>query len=122
MSTVHGASLEDKDKEVKTGDIIGLVDHSFIGKLKKVEGINPLLFTNVETRDSALLKKNIKAQEDGVEEGADDFFSRGSGSEEEEDLAEKREKRKGREVAIIAARDNKYMATNDDGDVNIDDI
>jgi initiation factor 1A len=131
MSTVHG-STDDKDKDVKTGDIIGLVDHSLIGKLKKVDGINPLLFTNVETRESALLKKSIKAQEDGVTED-DDFFTRGSDSEEKEDAIAKREqvgdtplatfgeKRKEREVSINAARDTKYNV-DENGDINIDDI
>jgi hypothetical protein len=103
--------------------------------LKKVDGINPLLFTNVETRESALLKKSIKAQEDGVT-GDDDFFTRGSDSEEEEEeedaiskreqvgdtpLATFGEKRKEREVTINAARDTKYNVEENE-DINIDDI
>jgi initiation factor 1A len=115
MSTVHGSSLD-----VDIGDIIGLIDHSLIGKMKKVPGVNPLLFTNIEARDKTSLSKSIKAQEDGVEE--DDFFTRGSEDEDEDDEAEKaerKEKKKAKELEIASARDTKY---NEDADVNIDDI
>lgn len=119
MSTVHGS------QDVDIGDIIGLIDQSLIGKMKKVPGVNPLLFTNVETRDSSLLKKIVKAQEDGVEE-VDDFFTRGSDEEGEdedegeEEKAERKEKKKAKELEISLARNTKYQE--EDADVNIDDI
>ena len=134
MSTVHGTS----GASVDIGDIINLVDPTIIGKMKKIEGINPLLFTNIEARDSASLKKSIKALEDGVEE-VDDFFTRGSDDEgeaeadgdeeEEEDVEEKAErkaKKKENELKITAARNAKAreaQAKEDaEADVNIDDI
>jgi initiation factor 1A len=115
MSTVHGS------QDVDIGDIIGLIDPSLIGKMKKVDGVNPLLFTNVETRDKNLLNKSIKAQEDGVDE-IDDFFSRGSDDESEgqdDEKAERKEKKKAKEQEISAARNTKYK---EDDDINIDDI
>jgi len=118
MSTVHGGT-----GDVDIGDIIGLIDPSLIGKMKKVPGVNPLLFTNVETRDKSLLNKSIKAQEDGLEE-VDDFFTRGSDEEgedeNEEEKAERKEKKKAKELEISAARNTKYDTT--DADVNVDDI
>jgi initiation factor 1A len=108
MSTVHGA------QEVDIGDIIGLVDPRVIGKMKKLEGINPLLFTNVETKDSSSLKKIVKSQEDGEEED-DDFFSRGSGDEENE---ERKEKKKERELEISSARNTKYQDESEDIDID----
>lgn len=107
MSTVHGA------QEVDIGDIIGLVDPRVIGKMKKLEGINPLLFTNVETKDSSSLKKIVKSQEDGEEED-DDFFSRGSGDEDEE----RKEKKKERELEISSARNTKYQEESEEIDID----
>lgn len=110
---------EDKVKEVDIGDIIGLIDPRVIGKMKKLPGINPLLFTNVETKDINSLKKSIKAQEEGEEE--DDFFSRGSASdEEEEEREERKEKKKAQELAVAAARNTKYHDS--DSDIDIDKI
>jgi len=126
MSTVHGTS----GAAVDIGDIINLVDPTIIGKMKKIEGINPLLFTNIEARDSASLKKSIKALEDGVEE-VDDFFTRGSDEEgeeeddslEQEEKAERKAKKKENELKITAARNAKAKdAEAEDADVNIDDI
>jgi initiation factor 1A len=117
MSTVHGRQAGEADVDI--GDIIGLIDHSLIGKMKKVPGVNPLLFTNIEARDKTSLSKSIKAQEDGLDE-VDDFFTRGSDDDEEEDeRAERKEKKKAKELEISSARDTKYQ---DDTDVNIDDI
>jgi len=123
-------SSVDTSKEIDIGDIIGLIDHSLIGKMKKVPGVNPLLFTNVETRDKNLLSKSIKAQEDGLEE-VDDFFTRGSDDEGEadadadaegdEEKAERKEKKKAKEQEISSARNTKYREDHN-GDINIDDI
>jgi initiation factor 1A len=121
MSTVHGTA------EIDIGDIIGLIDPSLIGKMKKVPGVNPLLFTNVETRDKSLLNKSIKAQEDGLEE-VDDFFTRGSDDDEEgeaeddEEKAARKEKKKAKELEISSARNTKYKEAEEDREINIDDI
>lgn len=125
MATVHGS------QDVDIGDIIGLIDQSLIGKMKKVPGVNPLLFTNVETRDKSLLNKSIKALEDGLEE-VDDFFTRGSDDDDEDDeegeeeKAERKEKKKAKEQEISAARNTKYndaaAAADADADVDIDRI
>jgi len=128
MSTVHGS---DK-KDIQNGDIIGLIDPSLIGKMKKVPGVNPLLFVDIENRESESLKKSIKAQKDGILEDEDDFFNRDSDSDsdsksgdEEGDNDEKekkqKEKAKERDVERGLARGIKYKE-NDDCDINIDDI
>lgn len=125
MATVYKVEVGEGEKEkdkVTPGDIIGLIDMRMVGKMKKIVGINPLLFTNVEARDAEQLKKSIKAQEDGVEEN-DDFFTRGSDIEDDlegdGEETDKKTKSKARELAISEARDMKYM---DDENLNIDDI
>jgi initiation factor 1A len=119
--SIAGGAAEGSLGEIDIGDIIGLVDPRVFGKMKKLEGINPLLFTNVETRDPALLKKSIKAQEDGVEE-VDDFFTHGSDAEDDDDLEniERKEKKKVKELEISAARNTKYHDTG--ADLDIDNI
>jgi initiation factor 1A len=123
-------SIDKEDrKNIDIGDIIGLVDPSLIGKMKKVDGINPLLFTNIEDRDSTSLKKSIKAQDEGVDEDADDFFTRGSDAEseceeevegEEDKAAKLKAKTKTRDTERDTARTNKYI--DGDTEINIDDI
>ena len=130
MATVHGKGSEG-DKEVNIGDIIGLIDPSLVGKMKKLPNVNPILFTNVETRDKALLSKSIKAQEDGVDE-VDDFFSVNSNDEEEdeddtleaaEEKAARKEKKKAKEQEISSARNMKNSQSNRaDADIDIDRI
>ena len=133
MSTVHGKGSEG-EKEVNIGDIIGLIDPSLVGKMKKLPNVNPILFTNVETRDKALLNKSIKAQEDGVDE-VDDFFSVNSNDEEAEaededdtleaaeEKAARKEKKKAKEQEISSARNMKNSQSNRaDADIDIDRI
>ena len=130
MSTVHGKGSEG-DKEVNIGDIIGLIDPSLVGKMKKLPNVNPILFTNVETRDKTLLNKSIKAQEDGVDE-VDDFFSVESNEEAEdeddtleaaEEKAARKEKKKAKEQEISSARNMKNSQSNRaDADIDIDRI
>jgi gamma-glutamylcysteine synthetase len=64
------------------GDIISTVDTRLYGKLKKLEGINPLLFANVEQQDAAEVARRVKAMGED-----DDLFDRGEdeGDEEDED-------------------------------------
>ena len=66
------------------GDIISTVDSRLYGKLKKLEGINPLLFANVEDQDSSEVARRVKA----MEQDDEDLFDRGGeteGEDEEED-------------------------------------
>jgi initiation factor 1A len=66
----------------EVGDIISTVDTRLYGKLKKLEGINPLLFANVEQQDAAEVARRVKAMGED-----DDLFDRGEdeGDEEDED-------------------------------------
>jgi len=116
-------TIETRDN-TETGDIIALIDTGLYGKMKKIPGINPLLFVDDRMKAKAL---------DG-----DDIFDRGelseSDSEEDEDEnAKRKEKAKAREAEINARRTAKYGDTNEGGvppavidedaeDVNIDDI
>ena len=113
----------------ETGDIIGLIDTGLYGKMKKLPGINPLLFVDDRAKDKV-----------------DDIFDRGEVSDSEEnsdsgeEVAEKRkEKAKQREAEISARRNAKYgdglgpsdapspspasaSAEGEEADLNIDDI
>jgi hypothetical protein len=64
------------------------VDTRLYGKLKKMEGVNILLFSHVEREDSAELRRKIKAQEEGKAIDDDDIFDRGGEESEESDEAE----------------------------------
>jgi initiation factor 1A len=118
-------------KQQEIGDILSVVDPRIYGKLKKKEGINPLLFSNVENEEDAALKKKITLQEAG-EDVDDDLFERGGEEEDETDSdpsltqeqkeAKKRareEKQKERDMKINARRNAKQE---DNDDINIDDI
>lgn len=127
-----GTSLTEKSQEI--GDILSLVDPQLYGKLKKQEGLNALLFTNLETEDSAAIRRKIKAQEEGGDVD-DDFFQR-NGEDEDEDEDETKdeteEDKEGRKLnkklkdqEIDKKRDQKYLGDNDDenkGRVNLDDL
>jgi len=63
------------------GDIISTVDSRLYGKLKKLEGINPLLFANVEDQDSSEVARRVKA----MEQDDEDLFDRGGDTDEEEE-------------------------------------
>jgi hypothetical protein len=107
----------------ETGDIIGLIDTGLYGKMKKLPGINPLLFVDDRAKDKV-----------------DDIFDRGEVSDSEEGesdtdgLAEKRkEKAKQREAEITARRNAKYGDAlpsspekeeegEGEGEINVDDI
>jgi initiation factor 1A len=120
--------LNDSDKDKKgadVGDIIGLIDTRLYGKMKKIEGINPLLFTDVENMDKGTIKKRIDTK--NVED--DDMFERegeksdddeGEGDEEERPLTveERATKKRKEEMEIKDKRNAKYK----EDEVNIDDI
>ena len=121
-----GTSLTEKSAEI--GDILTLVDPRIYGKLKKQEGLNALLFTNLETEDSAAIRRKVRAQEEG-EDMDDDFFQRqGEDEEEEEETIDGQERKlvkKTADLEISKKRDQKYLGDDDDenkGRVNLDDL
>ena len=73
------------------GDIISTVDTRLYGKLKKLAGINPLLFSDVEKQDANEVASRVKKMKEGDDE---DLFDRGgegaseAEAEEEEEEAE----------------------------------
>jgi len=74
------------------GDIISTVDTRLYGKLKKLSGINPLLFSDVEKQDANEVASRVKKMKEGDDE---DLFDRGGegaseaeAEEEEEEEAE----------------------------------
>ena len=120
-------------KNQEIGDILSVVDQGIYGKLKKKDGVNPLIFSNVENEDIVSLNKKISLQKSGVDVD-DDLFERGE-EEEEDDSdddtpltqdqkeAKKRaieDKQKERDQKINASRTAKREDDNDD--INIDDI
>lgn len=120
-------------KQQEIGDILSVVDTRIYGKLKKLEGVNPLLFTHVENEDEAALKKKISAIEKG-EDVEEDIFERGDAEEEEDENDEtltaeqkeakkraREEKRKERDQNIASRRDAKHMEDGGD-DIDIDAI
>ncbi len=112
-----GTSTTEKSAEI--GDILALVDQRIYGTLKKQEGMNKLLFTNLETDDAATIKRKVEAVKSG-EDADDDIFDRGSDSDKEYQDDRKVQKKE-QEQQIAKKRDEKYMA-NDDKEVNLDDL
>ena len=113
-----GTSTTEKSTEI--GDILALVDPRIYGALKKQEGMNKLLFTNLEADDAATIQRKVNAVKSG-EDDIDDIFDRGSGSEDEEDDAEQKAQKKMQEQEIAKKRDEKYLVA-DDQEVNLDDL
>lgn len=113
-----GTSTTEKSTEI--GDILALVDPRIYGALKKQEGMNKLLFTNLEADDAATIQRKVNAVKSG-EDDDDDIFDRGSGSEDEEDDAEQKAQKKVQEQEIAKKRDEKYLVA-DDQEVNLDDL
>ena len=111
-----GTSTTEKSTEI--GDILALVDPRIYGALKKQEGMNKLLFTNLEADDAATIQRKVNAVKSGEDD--DDIFDRGS-EEDEEDDAEQKAQKKIQEQEIAKKRDEKYLAA-DDQEVNVDDL
>lgn len=111
------------DENSKVGDIIANVDPRLYGKVKKLEGINPLLFVNLENEDKSAIKARINRLEEGLADD-EDLFERGllesdeGELSKEEKLREMESAKKATDLARGAKRDIKYM----EGDLNIDDI
>lgn len=109
------------EEDSKVGDIISNVDPRLYGKVKKLEGINPLLFVNLENED----KSAIKARVNRLQEGAiddEDLFERGISDTEvtkEDKVREMDAAKKATDLERASRRDVKYM---DNGDLDVDDI
>jgi len=76
----------------EVGDIISTVDTRLYGKLKKLVGINPLLFSDVEKQDAAEVAHRVKNLKEGED---DDFFDRGEVKAGEAGEAEETEEAEG---------------------------
>lgn len=111
------------EEESKVGDIISNIDPRLYGKLKKIEGINPLLFINLETEDKAAIKARVDRLEAGQVEDEDMFERAESDMEDDLDKEDKaREMKVARKAAELergAKRDTKYK---ENGDLDIDAI
>jgi initiation factor 1A len=79
LSNAASGAREDAED---VGDILMTIARSLHGKLKKMPGVNPLLFLNVEQQDERDLRNRIQAQERG-ETFEDDIFEEASDDEEE---------------------------------------
>ena len=120
-------------------DILTLAHSSLYGKLKKLAGVNPILFGQVEKEDGIELAKKIKKQEAGEALDDDDLFDRDGEDEEEVDDSsdsdeeltgeerqkkkqlQRQEKDKKRDQKIADAR-KKKEDKGDNSDVDIDAI
>jgi initiation factor 1A len=70
--------------DIKIGDIIRIMDNRLYGKLKKMENVNPLLFTDIENTSDAEISRRLFAIQQG-ELQDDDIFDRGDGDSQGED-------------------------------------
>ena len=111
-----GTSTTERTTEI--GDILALVDTGIYGALKKQEGMNKLLFTNLEADDAATIQRKVNAIKSGIDD-EDDIFDRNS--DEEEDDTPQNTNKKAQEQEIAKKRDEKYLAS-EEQDVNVDDL
>ena len=111
-----GTSTTERTTEI--GDILALVDPGIYGALKKQEGMNKLLFTNLEADDAATIQRKVNAIKSGIDD-EDDIFDRNS--DEEEDDTPQNTNKKAQEQEIAKKRDEKYLES-DDKEVNLDDL
>jgi len=103
----------------EVGDIIANVDPRLYGKMKKLDGINPLLFVNLENEDKSTIQGRVERLEEEGEADEDIFEREVHDENSEEKLAEIAAAKKKEEMSRSAKRDIKYM---DNGDVDVDDI
>jgi initiation factor 1A len=110
--------------DIKIGDIIRIMDSRLYGKLKKMENVNPVLFTDIEnTNDAEIARRLFAIQQGNLED--DVIFDRGDseGQEEEDEegdgqaMKEKQKALHGQEKSNAKEGDQEE----DDG-VNIDDL
>jgi initiation factor 1A len=125
----------------EVADILTLAHPSLYGKLKKLPGVNPILFGQLEKEDSAELMKKIARQNAGEEIDDDDIFDRDGEEEGDDDESEssdteegltgeekqkkkqlqRQERDKKRDLKIADAR-KKKEDKGDNSDVDIDNI
>ena len=113
-----GTSTTEKSTEI--GDILALVDPRIYGALKKQEGMNKLLFTNLEADDAATIQRKVNAIKSGIDD-EDDIFDRNSDEEEDGEEEQRNTQKKAQEQEIAKKRDEKYLES-DDKEVNLDDL
>jgi translation initiation factor IF-1 len=108
------------EEDSKVGDIIANIDPRLYGKIKKLEGINPLLFISIENEDKSAIKARVTKLEEG-ELDDEDLFERGGELEvsTEDKAREMDATKKATDLERGFKRDIKYM---DNGDLDIDDI
>jgi initiation factor 1A len=129
--------------DIKIGDIIRIMESSLYGKLKKMENVNPVLFTDIENTNDAEISRRLFAIQQG-ELQDDDIFDRGGSEGEAEAEAEgeegeegegksedaklakalaMKEKQKTRDVQLASGRNVKRPSESQGEDnVDIDDL
>lgn len=117
---IRGLGTSTTERGAEIGDILALVDTGIYGALKKQEGMNKLLFTNLEADDAATIQRKVNAIKSGIDD-EDDIFDRNSEEEEEGEDEQRNAQKKAQEQEIAKKRDEKYLAS-DEQDVNVDDL
>ena len=125
--------LPEKTNEYENADIISRYDKDLVSDLKKVQGINPKLFMQIETVDQKLLSEICSKKFDDLQPDDDAGIEFAESSEEDEDedeseetKNEKKEKGKRGWKAERSKQEDKELdnevheRSNDD--FNIDDI
>jgi translation initiation factor IF-1 len=109
--------------DIKIGDIIRIMDSRLYGKLKKMENVNPLLFTDIENTSDADISRRLFAIKEGNLED-DVIFDRGDseGQEEEDEYKEgkgqvMKKKQKSRDAQLASGPEDK-----EEDNVDIDDL
>ena len=82
--------MNEGNEENKLGDILQLIDQSLHGKIKKLPGMNSILFKDIENQDIIKVRKDIADGKDGD----DDFFLR-TGEEDEDDEEDDEDEKEG---------------------------
>jgi initiation factor 1A len=138
------ARFNTNSADIKIGDIIRIMESSLYGKLKKMENVNPLLFTDIENTNDAEIARRLFAIQQG-ELQDDDIFDRGDGEGEAEAEAEDdseegegqsedvklakelamKEKQKTRDAQLASGRNTKRPSESqgqEEDNVDIDDL
>lgn len=121
---------KDKDTKEMRGDIIYKFDLNMIGKAKKLDGINPKLFMQLEGIDGRVLGELGKRFNEEEHDDTDGivFDEEAPEYKEEEDNGEDDEEAKGDEVVPKAkkelkkARESKVAKTTETEEIDIDTI
>lgn len=122
---------EDENKKKKAlpadlrGDILYRFDPSLLGKAKKIPGINPRLFLQVENTDGKILSDIGKTVNNDDDEGGIEF-DRGSEDDDEDGSSNEDGKVVSKaDKKLKKAKESKFAKVennNDDEDINVDDI